>query len=110
MEFIRVLFRFYRKSIFFFFKQKTAYEMVSCDWSPDVCSSDLPQPDREGRHEGQTERPQEPRPGRRSALLSVESNPRQQDRPPRLEHAGSVVPSPAGVREAALSVQAAGHG
>src|SRR5213593_4477079 len=27
---------------FFFFKQKTAYEMVSCDWSSDVCSSDLP--------------------------------------------------------------------
>src|SRR5213593_5109368 len=26
---------------FFFFKQKTAYEMVSCDWSSDVCSSDL---------------------------------------------------------------------
>src|SRR5213593_896231 len=25
----------------FFFKQKTAYEMVSCDWSSDVCSSDL---------------------------------------------------------------------
>ena len=24
-----------------FFKQKTAYEMVSCDWSSDVCSSDL---------------------------------------------------------------------
>ena len=22
-------------------KQKTAYEMVSCDWSSDVCSSDL---------------------------------------------------------------------
>src|SRR5213593_278519 len=27
--------------LFFFFKQKTAYEMVSCDWSSDVCSSDL---------------------------------------------------------------------
>ena len=25
----------------FFFKQKTAYEMVSRDWSSDVCSSDL---------------------------------------------------------------------
>ena len=24
-----------------FFKQKTAYEMCSCDWSSDVCSSDL---------------------------------------------------------------------
>src|SRR3546814_20273930 len=26
---------------FFFFKQKTAYEMRSSDWSSDVCSSDL---------------------------------------------------------------------
>ena len=26
---------------FFFFKQKTAYEIRSCDWSSDVCSSDL---------------------------------------------------------------------
>ena len=25
-----------------FFKQKTAYEMIGCDWSSDVCSSDLP--------------------------------------------------------------------
>ena len=30
------------KSIFFFFfKQKTAYEIYQCDWSSDVCSSDL---------------------------------------------------------------------
>src|SRR3546814_6357345 len=29
---------------FFFFKQKTAYEMRISDWSSDVCSSDL------GRH------------------------------------------------------------
>ena len=27
--------------MFFFFKQKTAYEIVDCDWSSDVCSSDL---------------------------------------------------------------------
>src|SRR6186713_1811374 len=26
---------------FFFFKQKTAYEIPLCDWSSDVCSSDL---------------------------------------------------------------------
>ena len=25
----------------FFFKQKTAYDIVSRDWSSDVCSSDL---------------------------------------------------------------------
>src|SRR5210317_873374 len=27
--------------LFFFFKQKTAYEISECDWSSDVCSSDL---------------------------------------------------------------------
>ena len=26
---------------FFFFKHKTAYEFVDCDWSSVVCSSDL---------------------------------------------------------------------
>src|SRR3546814_2713912 len=30
-------------SFFFFFKQKTAYEMRISDWSSDVCSSDLVQ-------------------------------------------------------------------
>src|SRR5216110_1583987 len=29
---------------FFFFKQKTAYEISSRDWSSDVCSSDLDEP------------------------------------------------------------------
>src|SRR3546814_6646578 len=33
MQFVYVL--------FFFFKQKTAYEMRISDWSSDVCSSDL---------------------------------------------------------------------
>src|SRR3546814_3998807 len=28
-------------SVYFFFKQKTAYEMRISDWSSDVCSSDL---------------------------------------------------------------------
>src|SRR3546814_9270166 len=32
---------------FFFFKQKTAYEMRISDWSSDVCSSDL-FPERDG--------------------------------------------------------------
>src|SRR3546814_10350948 len=31
---------------FFFFKQKTAYEMRISDWSSDVCSSDLPEHNR----------------------------------------------------------------
>src|SRR3546814_3965299 len=30
-----------RSLLFFFFKQKTAYEMRISDWSSDVCSSDL---------------------------------------------------------------------
>src|ERR1044072_1103566 len=30
-----------KKFIFFFFKQKTAYEIYQCDWSSDVCSTDL---------------------------------------------------------------------
>src|SRR3546814_4407676 len=32
---------YYRCVVFFFFKQKTAYEMRISDWSSDVCSSDL---------------------------------------------------------------------
>src|SRR3546814_8639716 len=33
----------YYDVLFFFFKQKTAYEMRISDWSSDVCSSDLAQ-------------------------------------------------------------------
>ena len=32
-----------RACFFFFFKQKTAYELIAGDWSSDVCSSDLVQ-------------------------------------------------------------------
>src|SRR3546814_1286843 len=35
---------------FFFFKQKTAYEMRISDWSSDVCSSDLDARCRSGHH------------------------------------------------------------
>src|SRR5881296_677783 len=40
--------------VFFFFKQKTAYEMLLCDWSSDVCSSDLRGacPERADHHPG----------------------------------------------------------
>src|SRR3546814_10775532 len=31
----------YFSCVFFFFKQKTAYEMRISDWSSDLCSSDL---------------------------------------------------------------------
>src|SRR3546814_2927069 len=43
---------------FFFFKQKTAYEMRISDWSSDVCSSDLTmvETDRAGAH-GSRRRP-----------------------------------------------------
>src|SRR6187401_311746 len=34
---------------FFFFKQKTAYEITYGDWSSDVCSSDLPRGSRRRR-------------------------------------------------------------
>src|SRR3546814_9583845 len=37
---------------FFFFKQKTAYEMRISDWSSDVCSSDLYRADRAAQHLG----------------------------------------------------------
>src|SRR3546814_1576664 len=36
--------RIVRLCIFFFYKQKTAYEMRISDWSSDVCSSDLRTP------------------------------------------------------------------
>ena len=35
------MFFFFFVFIVFFFKQKTAYEIYQCDWSSDVCSSDL---------------------------------------------------------------------
>src|SRR3546814_9110141 len=37
----RTLVSLYFGLLFFFFKQKTAYEMRISDWSSDVCSSDL---------------------------------------------------------------------
>src|SRR3546814_6610660 len=36
--------------LFFFFKQKTAYEMRISDWSSDVCSSDLRRKGARRRH------------------------------------------------------------
>src|SRR3546814_16493200 len=59
---------------FFFFKQKTAYEMRISDWSSDVCSSDLDRsrsrspPDSSSRRGGRRPLPSalEVRPARRS--------------------------------------------
>src|SRR3546814_15878291 len=42
-------------AVFFFFKQKTAYELRISDWSSDVCSSDL------HRHRDAGAREQQPR-------------------------------------------------
>src|SRR3546814_10850423 len=39
---------------FFFFKQKTAYEMRISDWSSDVCPSDLDVRERLGRRYGES--------------------------------------------------------
>src|SRR3546814_7241073 len=41
---------------FFFFKQKTAYEMRISDWSSDVCSSDLVHHRQKARGEEETHR------------------------------------------------------
>src|SRR3546814_5682772 len=72
--------------IFFFFKQKTAYEMRISDWSSDVCSSDLSalniprsskpaaNPSREGSSTGRTPKrsTQRPTKGAQSAVRSEE--------------------------------------
>src|SRR3546814_1397673 len=52
--------------VFFFFKQKTAYEMRISDWSSDVCSSDLHARDRRPQREGH---PRDLDPRRGGALL-----------------------------------------
>src|SRR3546814_8020504 len=41
MSVLRLCYYFNFRCCFFFFKQKTAYEMRISDWSSDVCSSDL---------------------------------------------------------------------
>src|SRR3546814_4789894 len=50
--------------LFFFFKQKTAYEMRISDWSSDVCSSDLER--KPGRTEGRWDPDVRPGTGRRA--------------------------------------------
>src|SRR3546814_6529926 len=39
--YVYILLSVFFRWLFFFFKQKTAYEMRISDWSSDVCSSDL---------------------------------------------------------------------
>src|SRR5213595_3997204 len=49
---------------FFFFKQKTAYEITEGDWSSDVCSSDLHGQRDAGRVRGARSRPRADQHGR----------------------------------------------
>src|SRR3546814_8992068 len=69
----------WRDDFFFFFKQKTAYEMRISDWSSDVCSSDLRShhPDRRGGRRG----PPSGLVGRRIAA-AVQPAPRRAGDPP----------------------------
>src|SRR3546814_2910111 len=60
-------------SFFFFFKQKTAYEMRISDWSSDVCSSDLVSASHQGAEHGDR------RVGKRGFHLAQRSK---QDDPP----------------------------
>src|SRR3546814_1281192 len=72
--------------VFFFFKQKTAYEMRISDWSSDVCSSDLalhvpgPGGRRRPAHAAAPER------GRRAARRRDPRGDRPQAQGPRLHH------------------------
>src|SRR3546814_5828078 len=58
---------------FFFFKQKTAYEIRISDWSSDVCSSDLriPRSSRDSTANGKT--------GRRMSARHITTNPPRAD-------------------------------
>src|SRR3546814_6078435 len=68
--------------VFFFFKQKTAYEMRISDWSSDVCSSDLVLAAAraglfEQRHACLDQRRQQRRQGGRTvSLVGVDADPR----------------------------------
>src|SRR3546814_6075457 len=77
---------------FFFFKQKTAYEMRISDWSSDVCSSDLVGPDRAAAAwlRGPGPRAQLGPPRALSAALR-----RRQHAGGELQHPGQLLPHPA---------------
>src|SRR3546814_5663068 len=63
--------------LFFFFKQKTAYEMRISDWSSDVCSSDLsllgPHAPRAHQHLGGVSRSHQPRQRPGEAALGAQA-------------------------------------
>src|SRR3546814_16434196 len=65
-----------RWCIFFFFKQKTAYEMRISDWSSDVCSSDLDENHPlSGKAAWTGARTEDPRERRRQRRQAAASNP-----------------------------------
>src|SRR3546814_671897 len=74
-------------SLFFFFKQKTAYEMRISDWSSDVCSSDLPDAVARRRHRAAAHRHHPG--GRRGADQLVDDRARDH-RPDRMDGRGGV--------------------
>src|SRR3546814_17797498 len=76
--------------LFFFFKQKTAYEMRISDWSSDVCSSDL-------TTSGRVRRPS----GRSSIGIFVDQAKRVRSKPFRAISS----PKPASVRSMSASSQ-----
>src|SRR3546814_9859618 len=68
---VMCVFMFFYMSLFFFFKQKTAYDMRISDWSSDVCSSDLGQAGQYLQHHARADDQRQPcagvrlsRPGR----------------------------------------------
>src|SRR3546814_2209599 len=80
---------------FFFFKQKTAYELRISDWSSDVCSSDLRTGDRlyrrrrTGRSHPQVDPPAQAPPRSARAQARVAAEGRGLIAPTRLLRAGS---------------------
>src|SRR3546814_9971566 len=65
ISYVMYVFTFWSCILFFFFKQKTAYEMRISDWSSDVCSSDLQ------RHASIHRSPPRPRPLKMMSILAT---------------------------------------
>src|SRR3546814_14513652 len=79
---------------FFFFKQKTAYEMRISDWSSDVCSSDL-NCSRHGRDDRRTGRSQVTEEPKADAPIEPENEVeggQHRDHPGRVHHPGEYCP------------------
>src|SRR3546814_4718886 len=78
---IRYMTNFTSLLSFFFFKQKTAYEMRISDWSSDVCSSDLDQaPDDRQRGRGDVRTAASPDQSRTSGANPALHSPRSEER------------------------------